>query len=54
MYESMDKNSSVPKTICLLANDNPFLLMAFQVTLQLHFDEVQAVENGQEAVDAVK
>ena len=28
--------------------------MAFQYTLQEHFDVVQTCENGQEAVDAVK
>ena len=28
--------------------------MAFQYTLQEHFDVVETCENGQEAVDAVK
>jgi len=38
---------------CLLANDNPFLLEAFKQALSKHFDLVETVENGQEAVNAV-
>ena len=54
IFESSENNFAVTKTVCLLANDNQFLLMAFQATLAQHFDEVETVENGQEAVDAVK
>ena len=39
---------------CLIANDSEFLLVVFQETLQKHFDVVDAVENGLQAVQAVQ
>ena len=41
------------KSICLLANDNPFLLEGFSQGLSPHFDLVITAQNGQEAVDIV-
>ena len=34
------------KSRCLLANDDLFLLSAFEATLGAHFDLVDKVENG--------
>ena len=41
------------KSICLLANDNPFLLEGYKLGLSPHFDEMVTAQNGQEAVDLV-
>ena len=49
-----DSSLQISNTVCLLANDNQFLLMAFKVSLAKHFGTVETVENGQEAVDAVR
>mmetsp|Transcript_44917 Transcript_44917/g.59626 ORF Transcript_44917/g.59626 Transcript_44917/m.59626 type:complete len:101 (-) Transcript_44917:565-867(-) len=38
---------------CLLANDNTFLLMAFEQTLLPHFEIVDVFENGKEALEKV-
>ena len=45
--------SMIEPTRCLLANDNTFLLMAFKETLKSHFEQVDGVENGKQAVDMV-
>ena len=39
---------------CLLANDSPFLLLAFEDRLKDHFDAVETFENGLLALEAVK
>ena len=57
MYESrspVDSGAHNSNTVCLLANDNQFLLMAFKINLAKHFKRVETAENGQEAVDAVR
>ena len=43
-----------PVTRCLLANDNSYLLMAYQETLKPHFDQVDVANNGLEALEAVQ
>ena len=42
------------KGVCLLANDNPFLLEGYKQGLAPHYDEVITAQNGREAVDIVK
>lgn len=52
-----ESNPAIAKrnlTRCLLANDNTFLLVAFEQTLKKHFDLVDTAEDGQKAVDHVK
>ena len=41
-------------TACLVANDNMFVLNSVKKMLRKHFDQVDAVENGLDAVRAVK
>lgn len=50
-FDSFDRART---SVCLLANDNQFLLYGFQLGLSPHFTSVETVENGQEAVDAVE
>ena len=51
---SIDKKQSQDSgNYCLLANDNLFLLEAFKGGLSPHFDHVQTVVDGKQAVEDV-
>ena len=54
--ESARKKQQVVKGLnrCLLANDDPFLLAGYSGALSPHFDLIDNVVNGLEAVQAVK
>ena len=49
-----DEKDANIRSICLLANDNTFLLDAFSWGLRKHFDQVITAQNGEEAVELVK
>ena len=49
-----DEKDANVRSICLLANDNAFLLEAFSQGLSEHFDLIITAQNGEEAVELVK
>ena len=43
-YLNIAENTN--QTVCLLANDQPFLLNSFELGLAPHFDKIVTAENG--------